>query len=273
MDIEKSTKKPKPKARKRGRKPHGGVVISKNDIKTRVIPTPNMVVHLKCHISDLTENLLQVVPTKYDPTVEPIVGYSEASLQYEEIANEKIDNDPYPNVPQEKDATKDTSRRDTTNDECISKTKYTKLCFYCGCGDRQTNVSIPVSETESMGQFCRPECAAGFLMKHTSDVSTRYDRYQRLNSTYGTEHKQIKIAPEPYFLLNHYCGEMTSSEYHAIIGECDVIENSNMIRIIPRVVNETDNTTGDAGNNHEISTSGKYQVRTASNFFNTTTKI
>ena len=60
---------------------------------------------------------------------------------------------------------------------------------------------------------------------------------------------------------------MTSAEYHDMIGVSDVIETSNMIRIIPRVLNETDTSVGATAINHDISTSGKYQVKTASNFF------
>lgn len=267
-----SSKKPakKPRAKKRGRKPHGGIVISPNTIEKPIIPTPNMVVHLKCKISDLKDDMTQVLPTHYDPTVEQIMGYSGLSLPYEEIND---NTEPCSDIPTKSVGELDKQTKQSIYTVRVERQRniYAKLCFYCGCGDRSIGVSIPVSNDESMGQFCRPECAAGFLMKHTPDVSMRYDRYQRLNAIYGKSGEQIKIAPEPYYLLKHYCGEMTSKEYHDMIGVCDVIETSNMIRIIPRIVDETDVSPPLINNARDISTSGKYQVRTASNFFNAAT--
>lgn len=244
--------------KKRGRKPHGGVVISEDKGIPKINAIPNMVVHLKCKMSDVHNDISQIASTKYDPEVNQIVGYSDVSLGYEELESvsqnkayvEDVPNDTHQNV----------LHRPSQNN--ISGRS--KLCFYCGCGDRSIHVSIPISSTETVGKFCRPECAAGFLMKHTTNISIRHDQYQRLNAIYGTSEEQIRVAPEPYSLLEHYDGDMSSKEYHEMIGVCDVIQTNRLIRIIPRVVNETalqHNGTKD------VQKTQKYQVRTVSNFF------
>jgi len=253
--------KPKSKPKKRGRKPHGGIVISGDVGVPKTALIPNMVVHLKCKMSDIQNDISQIVPTTYDPEVNQIVGYSEASLGYEELEQESVSND---TISAQEEISRDTNPPVNNLSRISGRSQ---LCFFCGCGDRPTPVSIPISPTETVGKFCRPECAAGFLMNHTPNVSIRHDRYQRLNTMYGTPDEQIRVAPEPYTLLNHYDGDMSPNEYHDMMGVCDVIKTNRLIRIIPRVVNETDTASNQSKRTTDTPKAHKYQVRTVSNFF------
>jgi hypothetical protein len=81
---------------------------------------------------------------------------------------------------------------------------------------------------------------------------------------YGTPEEQVRVAPEPYSLLEHYDGDMSSKEYHEMIGVCDVVQTTRLIRIIPRVVNET---TLQHNSATDVPKNQKYQVRTVASFF------
>ena len=83
--------------KKRGRKPKGGKLFTRNDSTENIVnSTPNIILHLKCSMKDLTEhnnNLIQIVtdPLSYNPVVPPnIMTYiSETSVSFSEyVRNE-----------------------------------------------------------------------------------------------------------------------------------------------------------------------------------------
>ena len=97
-------------------------------------------------------------------------------------------------------------------------------CFWCTYDFDNTPCHIPKYEMDDTiygyGSFCRPECAVAFLMKENIDDSTKFERYQLLNQIYSKVYgckKNIKPAPNPYYLLEKYYGNLTIQEYRKLL--------------------------------------------------------
>jgi hypothetical protein len=117
-------------------------------------------------------------------------------------------------------------------------------CFWCTCEFDSPAIYIPKSCSKEgyqvYGCFCSPECAAAFLMNENIDTSTRFERYHLLNSVYGKIYKyekSIKIAPNPYYLLNKYYGNLTIQEYRKLFHSDQMIYvvNKPLTHILPEL--------------------------------------
>lgn len=97
-------------------------------------------------------------------------------------------------------------------------------CFWCTYDFNTPSIHIPKFYVNEMynvyGCFCSPECATAFLMKENIDNSTKFERYQLLNHIYSEVYKynkNIKPAPNPYYLLDKYCGNLNIQEYRSLL--------------------------------------------------------
>lgn len=117
-------------------------------------------------------------------------------------------------------------------------------CFWCTCEFDSPAIYIPKSCSKEgyqvYGCYCSPECAAAFLMNENIDTSTRFERYHLLNSVYGKIYKyekSIKIAPNPYYLLNKYYGNLTIQEYRKLFHSDQMIYvvNKPLTHILPEL--------------------------------------
>ena len=57
-------------------------------------------------------------------------------------------------------------------------------------------------------------------MKQNIDNNTKYERYQLLNYVYGNIYdykKEIKPAPNPYYMLDKFYGNLTIQEYRQLL--------------------------------------------------------
>jgi len=117
-------------------------------------------------------------------------------------------------------------------------------CFWCTCEFDSPAIYIPKSVLKEMynvyGCFCSPECAAAFLMNESIDTSTKFERYHLLNSLYGKIYKyekSIKIAPNPYYLLNKFYGTLTIQEYRKLFQSDQMIYvvNKPLTHILPEL--------------------------------------
>ena len=115
-------------------------------------------------------------------------------------------------------------------------------CFWCTCEFDSPAIYIPKSVLKDMynvyGCFCSPECAAAFLMNESIDTSTKFERYHLLNSLYGKIYKyekSIKIAPNPYYLLNKFYGNLSIQEYRKLFQSDQMIYivNKPLTHILP----------------------------------------
>ena len=97
-------------------------------------------------------------------------------------------------------------------------------CFWCTYDFDNPACYIPRYENDDniigYGSFCRPECAVAYLMKENIDDSTKFERYHLLNKMYSGIYdykKNIKPAPNPYYLLEKFYGNMTIQEYRKLL--------------------------------------------------------
>ena len=82
-------------------------------------------------------------------------------------------------------------------------------------------------------------------MNESIDVSQKYERFHLLNYIYGTifDYAQdIKPAPNPYFTLDKYYGNLTISEYRHLLknNRFLLVVEKPLTRILPEIYEETD---------------------------------
>ena len=117
-------------------------------------------------------------------------------------------------------------------------------CFWCTCDFDTPAIYIPKSMVKDMcnvyGCFCHPECAVAFLMNENIDTSIKFERYHLLNSMYGPIYnydKSIKPAPNPYYLLNKFYGNLSIIEYRKLFKSEQLIYmvNKPLTHILPEL--------------------------------------
>lgn len=145
-------------------------------------------------------------------------------------------------------------------------------CFWCTYEYDNPSCYIPKYEMDNQlygyGSFCRPECAVAFLMKENLDDSTKFERYHLLNQIYSKIYnykKNIKPAPNPYFLLDKFYGNLSIQEYRKLLKteHMLLVIEKPMTRILPELHEDNDdfimniygNTASNQGNQ------GVYKVK------------
>lgn len=117
-------------------------------------------------------------------------------------------------------------------------------CFWCTYDYDNPPCYIPKYEMDGQlhgyGSFCRPECAVAFLMGENVDDSTKFERYHLLNQLYGKVYdykKNIKPAPNPYYLLEKFYGNLTIQEYRKLLKteHMLLVIDKPMTRILPEL--------------------------------------
>ena len=122
--------------------------------------------------------------------------------------------------------------------------------------------------TAGYGSFCRPECAVAHLMKENIDDSAKFERYQLLNRIYGKVYKyerNIRPAPNPYFLLDKFYGNLTIQEYRKLLKSEHMllIIEKPLTRILPELHEDTDENEQHVNRLNNNKSSG-YKVKRAS---------
>jgi hypothetical protein len=123
-------------------------------------------------------------------------------------------------------------------------------CFWCTYDYDNQPCYIPKYEMDDKihgyGSFCRPECAVAYLMRENLDDSTKFERYHLLNHIYSKVYKykkNIKPAPNPYYILDRFYGNLSIQEYRKLLKTehlLTVIEKP-MSRILPELYEDNDN--------------------------------
>jgi len=117
-------------------------------------------------------------------------------------------------------------------------------CFWCTYDYDNPSCYIPKYEMDGQlygyGSFCRPECAVAYLMKENLDDSTKFERYHLLNQMYSKIYdykKNIKPAPNPYFLLDKFYGNLSIQEYRKLLKteHMLLVIEKPMTRILPEL--------------------------------------
>ena len=262
--LQKKVEEPKvPK--KRGRKPKGGKIItSALTDKSIVLHEINIILHLKCTSYDI----------KSKNNIEDSVNYYEPSDNYH-IINKNI-------------ITKESNEEIHVNNEHGRKTNtilWNKIkelsiylhtnniinkksaCFWCTHDFDNPPIYIPKHSLNKTyhcyGCFCSPECATAFLFKEPIDNATRFERYHLLNHLYGkifNYTNNFKPAPNPYYTLDKYYGNLSINEFREQIKREQqiFIVDKPLTRVLPELLEDNNDFIL---NQHSIPSSSKYVLR------------
>ena len=261
-----------PKVRKkRGRKPKGGKIIKPINIKTDTIEIkqPNIILQLKCSTKDIDIDNNIINLSKYEK--KHIEAFNISNNKQNSIQYEQYDNIKY-NISNKKD----NNIKNNTDENTIDiKSIWEKLellkvklhlndisdkhsnCFWCTCNFDNPPVYIPKQERnnsiEVYGCFCSPECATAYLKNESIDSSTLWERYALLNNIYGKVYdyeKNIKPAPNPFYTLDKYYGNLSIQEYRKLLSKDRLllVVDKPLTKMLPELYEEN-NENPDIFNN------------------------
>lgn len=286
--------------KKRGRKPKGGKIVANNlALEHNKIPEPNIIMHLKCCEADLNKNTF-ISNLVYEPNVPQVetfqfestndLGYSVIDYGNNGNNDDSIKNDAMKNDTAKNDAMNfyilnNEKKPTTTTETDETKSLWNKLneltyqlhtnsisdkksaCFWCTCDFDNPAILIPKFELNKIyhcyGCFCSPECATAYLFKESIDTSTRFERYHLLNHIYCKIYnyeKNIKPAPNPYYTLNKYYGNLSIQEYRKLLKNerLLLVVDKPLSRVLPELHEDNDDYVFNCAT---ISTSNKFKIR------------
>ena len=236
--------------RKRGRKPKNKIQenIEPINIKPKTLDTniiyQNIILHLKCKKEDI-KDINNDFMLQYNPTISDVKPYDDEDDNFFQISNNetKINNENIiinnnNNNNNEKEKENITEEDIKINDLKVIFNKLKELehnlhfnninkksnCFWCTYDFDNPVIYIPKSIENNKyvvyGNFCSPECACSHLFNEQIDDSLKFERYQLLNYIYCEIYdyqKNIKLAPNPYYTLEKYMGNLTIQEYRKLL--------------------------------------------------------
>ena len=257
-------KNEKPPPKKRGRKPKGGKIVTtnvSNIVKNEIVT--NIVLHLNCRKSDIHMDTL-ISDLNYNPSIESIESYSINNTK-----NQNLDLNLLTNIDEKSENESIEKNEDTdkkynkdlkliwkklkvlendlhTNNLSLKKS----ACFWCTCDFDNPAIYIPkckfIENYKVYGCFCSPECACAYLMKENLESAVRYERYSLLNFIYCkiyNHEKQIKPAPDPYYTLDKYYGNLSIQEYRKLLRNerLLMIIDKPLTRVLPELHEDNEN--------------------------------
>ena len=267
-------------AKKRGRKPNGGKIIQQivSNEKEKE-EKPNIILHLKCSIKDLIND------SQNNNSIE---SYNFLSGNYELLGNENtntfndknsnttsnVDNsyecDDYDDELTCKDSSKEICRKLKQLEHNLHINNFNNkrsACFWDTCEFDNPPIYIPkhfINGTHHVyGCFCSPECGVAYLMNEIIDSSTKFERYHLFNHIYTKIYnykKNIKPAPNPYYMLEKYYGNLSIQDYRSLLRNerLFLIVDKPLTRILPELHEDND----DFILNNKIIPSNNYHVKT-----------
>lgn len=269
-----------PTQKRRGRRPKGGKIIEQPvHLNLTKESKPNVILHLKCSLKDLDGNGVM------NQGIENFAFTANKNdLSYEIVSNPNHPNHPEPQSYSEDDNDSDNNKAEqelTGNDKKEIWRKLKQLehnlhlnnigdkksaCFWCTYEFDNPPVHIPKHHMNGSyhvyGCFCSPECATAHLMEEHIDGSVKFERYHLINHLYTKVYdykKNIKPAPNPYYMLDKYYGNLTIQEYRALLKSerLFLVVDKPLTRILPELHEDND----DFIINNKIIPSNTYQVK------------
>lgn len=264
----KNQKKEKPPPKKRGRKPKGGKIINKEPINTVIASEnkQNIILHLKCNSNSLNKNgCTMFSASNYNPIINEPSSFNLNknskinNLNYQNIIqnniDKKVENKVIRVLEQKEEIKEDINikevwqkleilKRNLKNNSISDKRS---SCFWCTYNFDNPPIHIPKKivngSYEVYGCFCSPECAVSYLKNENIDSSTLWERYALLNNIYGKIYnysKNIKPAPDPFYTLEKYYGNLSIQEYRQLLKNENLlmVVDKPMTKILPELYEE-----------------------------------
>lgn len=250
--VEEEKKVPK----KRGRKPKGGKLIKSEKVKQEIVEEePNIIIHLKCKLQDIVQGQNDSFnhASVYDPNVCNVEPYAnnEDNFTFIESKNKEENSKVFFIQESEQSQSHTQVKTSSITDEGTMKEEKIRIhekkvinnklkelemnlnlnninkrsaCFWCTYEFNSNPIYIPSlffqNKYDVYGCFCSPECACSYLFNQNIDDNTKYERYQMLNYIYGKIYnytKNIKPAPNPYYSLSKFYGNLSIQEYRQLL--------------------------------------------------------
>ena len=259
-----SKEKVKKVPKKRGRKPKGGKIVQKNIIvKQENVAPENIILHLKCSKKDIKKS-----DDKYlkNSEVSEIKSFNinknkNNAINFDEYKKKKLKKNNY-NLEIQKENINENKNKNTTINQHLIWDKLKLLrqqlynndisdkrsdCFWCTCQFDNPPIFIPKcyvgNQIEVYGCFCSPECAVAYLKTEPIDCSVLWERYALLNNIYTKIYnydKNIKPAPNPYYTLDKYYGNLTIQEYRKLLSKDRLllVVDKPLTKILPELYEE-----------------------------------
>ena len=251
-----TTEKPPPK--KRGRKPKGGkIVLPVVPAVEMKVEKENIILHLKCCLKDLNIQQNEDMDT-YNFSSEIVYEPIQTDMPHIYVNNtHTYDDNSYGGSETELSHTHTTTEKEVETKEIWKKLKHLEhslhlnnidnkksACFWCTHDFDNPPVYIPkyfLNESYHVyGCFCSPECSVAYLMEESLDSSTKFERYHLLNHIYTKIYdykKNIKPAPNPYYMLEKFYGNLSIQEYRTLLSNerLFLIVDKPLTRIMPEL--------------------------------------
>ena len=149
-------------------------------------------------------------------------------------------------------------------------------CFWCTYGFDNPAIFIPKQYNNNLlevyGCFCSPECAVAYLKSEDIDNSRKWERYTLLNNIYSKifeYEKNIKPAPNPFYTLDKYYGNLTIDEYRKLLQNERIlmVVDKPMTKVLPELYEENNEIPFINNNlldNTNRNTSNKFRLKRTS---------
>jgi hypothetical protein len=269
-----STETQKPGAKKRGRKPKGGKIIPNAiQLTNNKESKPNIILHLKCSLKDLQSNTLlssNIEPFNFSSNksnlIYEIINSNEnkltqnnynsennisTNIEFEEAPDNEIefDDDNFKNNDSDIKGVWKKLKVLEHNLHINNVSDKKSACFWCTCEFDNPPIYIPKHFIKNSyhvyGCFCSPECATAHLMEENIDSSAKFERYHLTNHIYSKIYdyrKNIKPAPNPFYLLDKYYGNLSIQEFRALLRteRLFLVVDKPLTRILPELHEDND---------------------------------
>ena len=220
-------------SKKSGRKPKGGKIVE--NIKPSIISQeikPNIILHLKCNSKDLQENKSDELLESFSFSDNKIndLGFNFLKEKNDYLTNnmkEEIENTENEYIDEDENCSKEIHKKLkelSINLHTNNIPDKKSCCFWCTFDFDNPPIFIPKHEINGSyhcyGCFCSLECACAFLMEENIDQASKFERYALLNYIYGKLYnyeRNIKPAPNPYYTLDKFYGNLTIQEYRKLL--------------------------------------------------------
>ena len=237
----------KPPPRKRGRKPKGGKIITPPPAKdTSDVKISNIILHLKCNTCDLTNKFSNITNEIQSFNFNNSITKTCQSVNHDNPSS-------FTNQHNEQDISKiihEKLKNLQLNLHINNISDKKSACFWCSYGFDNPPIHIPKyllnGSYHVYGCFCSPECAVAHLMEENIDSSSKFERYHLLNQIYAKVYdfnKNIKPAPNPFYTLDKFYGNLTISEYRNLLSHDRLlfIVDKPLTRILPELHEDNSN--------------------------------
>jgi len=297
LEKEKQSEQPKevvepPTPKKRGRKPKGGKIVENlTSINDNNYIKKNVILHLKCNSSDIeTHDAFNSMSNlELDITNNSKMG----DLNYQIYDNNNVTSINSIEVNNKNNIIIQNNKETTNaiiNDNDVSIKNINKklkdlqeflhtntiinnksACFWCTHDFDNYTIHIPKYKLKDTyycyGCFCSPECGVSFLMNENIDTSAKFERYHLMNHIYCKIYnytKNIKPAPNPFYTLDKYYGNLSIQEYRKLLqnDRLFMVVDKPLTKILPELHEENNDFII---NKENITSSSTYQIKRKTN--------